>query len=299
MDQVSPREETGLADERHDQLRRLCRRSNLRSALTLGCDWGLVVVAAGVSIQFPSIWVYLLSVLVISRQMNAISELHHHAMHGNLFPSRRLNYALEFLYSLPLFTRVEADRADHLEHHRTYSVANNDHLDWGRGYGLNLARRGERWYMLWFLLVRPFCGLLQFDALKSLVVNPHWRDKSFRRAMLIFWGVVLAAFGAAGRLDLLFWYWLVPYFSFFQVFFFWDDMLGHYNCPQTGTREMRGLTFLLFTAHGTTHHNIHHLYPTIPWFQMPRATRIFVDQKEVDVAYGFWDGIKQMVEPQQ
>ena len=283
--------------EHRDLLRQLCRRNNLRTALTLGIDWAVIIAAVLVSLRFPLTWVYLLSVLVISRQMNAISELHHHAIHGNLFRSRWLNDAFEFLYSLPLFTRVSADRADHMEHHQTYSVANNDHLVWGRGYGLNPLLQGSRPYMLWFLLIRPFCGVLQFEALKGIFVNPNWRDRSYRRTMLAFWGLVIAAFALAGRLDLLFWYWLVPYFTLFQVFFFWDDMMGHYNCPRTGTREMRGPAFLLITGHGTTYHNVHHLYPTIPWFHMPRATRVFVNPEEVDVAYGFWNGIRQMQEP--
>ena len=277
-------------------LRQLCRRSHLRTALALAADWAVIVAAVWLSLRFPAAWVYLLSVLVISRQMNVLSELHHHALHGNLFRSRRLNSTFEFLYSLPLFVCLSADRAEHLEHHRTYSVANNDHLEWGRGYGLAPLRERSPAYMLWFLLLRPFCGVLQYDALKGLVLSPFWRDRSCRRAMLIFWGLVMAGFTLAGRPGLLFWYWLVPYFTFFQVFYFWDDMMGHFNCPQTGTREMRGLAFLLFTGHGTTHHNIHHLCPAIPWYNMPRATRIFINPAEVDVARGFWSGIRQMQE---
>lgn len=283
--------------EHRDLLRQLSRRSAARTALTLVVDWAIIVAAVSVSLRFPATWVYLLCVLVISRQMNVLSELHHHAMHRNLFQSRRLNHVFEFLYSLPLFTRVSADRAYHLQHHQTYSVANDDHLEWGRGYGLDPARQGNRGYMFWFLLLRPFCGVLQFAELKSLVLSPNWRDRSYRRTMLVFWGLVLAGFALAGHLDLVFWYWLVPYFTFYQVFFFWDDMMGHYNCPQTGSREMRGLVFSLFTGHGTTHHNIHHLYPAIPWYNMARATRIFVNPQQVDVAHGFWNGIRQMQEP--
>ena len=52
-------------------------------------------------------------------------------------------------------------------------------------------------------------------------------------------------------LDLLLWHWIVPRLTAFPVLFFWDDMLGHYNCPQTGTREMRGLWFRIFSTHGT------------------------------------------------
>ncbi len=285
------------AIEHRDLLRQMYRRSHWRTALTLTIDWGIIVAAVAISLHFESTWVYLLSVLVIARQMNAISELHHHAMHGNLFRRWWPHHAFEFLYSLPLFTRVSADRAEHLQHHQTYSVATNDHLVWGRGYGLDPAHQRSRLYMLWFLLIRPFCGLLQFAALKSILVNPNWRDRSYRRTLLTFWGLVIAGFALAGRPELLFWYWLVPYFTVFQVFFFWDDMMGHYNCPQTGTREMRGLAFLLITGHGTTHHNVHHLYPAIPWFRMARATQIFVSPQEVDIAHGFWDGIRQMQAP--
>jgi fatty acid desaturase len=274
----------------------LSRRSDLRSVLTLCCDWGLVVAAAWVSLRVPGPVVYCFSVLVISRQMNAISELHHHAIHQNLFRARRLNAALDFFYSLPLFTRATADRDSHLHHHSTYSVANGTHLYWGHGYGLDLGRRGDRRYMIWFLLLRPFAGPLQFAAMKNLFADPNWHDGSFRRAMLIFWSIVVAGFAARGRLDILCWYWLVPFFSFFQVFYFWDDMLGHYNCPRTGTRDMRGLSFLLITGHGTTYHNIHHLCPAIPWFNMQRASRSLIDEKDVDVARGFFDGIKQMLE---
>lgn len=284
-----------LAPDARQRLRQLARRSDLRSVLTLGCDWGLIVLAAWLSLRVPSTAVYGLSVLAIARQMNALSELHHHAMHQNLFRARRLNEALDFLYSLPLFTRVAADRASHLHHHQTYSVADGTHLYWGHGYGLDLDRRGDRRYMLWFLLLRPFVGPLQIAAVRNLVLDPGWRERSFRSTMALFWGAVVVGFAAAGRLDILFWYWLVPYFTVYQVFYFWDDMMGHYNCPRTGTRDMRGPSFLLITGHGTTHHNIHHLYPSIPWFNVRQATQRLANEGEFDVAQGFLDGVRQML----
>jgi fatty acid desaturase len=63
-------------------------------------------------------------------------------------------------------------------------------------------------------------------------------------------------------------------------------MLGHYNCPRTGTREMRGLWFRIFSTHGTDFHNIHHLYPAIPWFNMEKATKLAIDETQVDLAPG-------------
>jgi fatty acid desaturase len=278
--------------------RRLAHRSDLHAALTLCCDWGLVIAAVWVSLRIPGPVIYFVSVLVISRQMNVLAELHHHALHWNLFRTRRLNDALDFLYSRPLLMSAAADRASHMDHHQAFAVANDLYFYWGEGYGLDVNRRDDRRYMVWFLLLRPFVGVLQYGALRYHIADPGWRDRSFRRAMLVFWGLVLAAFTAAGRLDIVLWYWLVPNLTFYQVFYFWDDMMGHYNCPRTGTREMRGLSFLLITGHGTTYHNIHHLYPAIPWFNMRRATKCLLDESDVDVAHGFLDGVRQMLDLQ-
>ena len=293
---LAPRPEVALTPCPREELRALVSRSGLAASLTIAVDWGFVAAAVWMSLSFPSPWVYFASVVVISRQMNALYELHHHAIHANLFRRKKLNEALEFLYSLPLFLRVADDRESHMEHHSTFSVETRDYATWGTGYGLDPARRGNRRYMIWFLLVRPFLGPVQLDALTGIVRSKSWRDSGYRRAVLGFWAVVGGALTAAGHVELLFWYWVIPYFTVYPVLFFWDDMMAHYNCPKTGTREMRGVYFALMSTHGTNYHNIHHAYPAIPWFRMRRASGMCVNERAVDAAHGFVDGMQQMIE---
>jgi fatty acid desaturase len=281
------------SSEERAVLRTLARRSDVRAFLTIAADWGVVVLAAAVCEAFFQPWCYALAVIVIARQMNALFELHHHAIHANLFTRKAWNSRLQLFYSLPLATTVAADRDDHMDHHRSYTE--KDSQTWGTGYGLDLARRHHRRYMIWFLWIRPFLGPLQLSDLKETLISKRWRDPAFRNPVAAFWICIVAVFLALGRIDLLLWYWIVPRFTVFPILFFWDDMLGHYNSPLTGTREMRGLWFRLFGAHGTSFHNIHHLYPAIPWFNMERATRLALDESEVDVAHGFMDGMRQLV----
>jgi fatty acid desaturase len=283
-----------LSGEDKRALRGMMRRSTARAFLAIVGDWGVIFLAAALCEAFPSPWTYTLAVVVIARQMNALFELHHHAMHNNLFPQKPWNRRLQAFYSLPLWTTVESDLADHLAHHRTFNTAEKDYLTWGTGYGLDPARRHDRRYMTWFLWLRPFLGPLQLSDLKEFLTAERWRDPAWRRPVLLFWAGAVAALAAAGRLDLLVWYWLVPRLTLFPVLFFWDDMLGHYNCPRTGTREMRGLWFRLFSAHGTNFHNVHHLYPAVPWFNIEKATRLVVDETGVDIARGFVDGMRQL-----
>ncbi len=284
-----------LTPEDRATLRSLARRSDARAFLTLAADWGVVVLAAGLSETLFHPWLIPLAVIVIARQMNALFELHHHAIHANLFTRKGWNSKLQFFYSLPLATTIAADRDDHMDHHRTFNTVEKDYLTWGTGYGLDPARRHDRRYMTWFLWLRPFLGPLQLGDLKETLTSKRWRDPAYRNPVAAFWILVITVFAVVGRLDLLLWYWLVPRFTVFPILFFWDDMMGHYNCPRTGTREMRGLWFRLFGAHGTSFHNIHHLYPAIPWFSMETATRLAIDEAEVDVAHGFVDGMRQLV----
>jgi len=281
-----------LTAEDRAAIRRLSRRSNARAFLTIALDWGVIVLAAMLAELSASPWIYALAVIAIARQMNALFELHHHAIHANLFTRKAWNRTLEPLYSLPLWVTVDSDRDDHMEHHRTFTI--EDSRTWGTGYGFDPARRHDRRYMLWFLVVRPFLGFLQAADLREILTSQRWRDAGYRYRVLAFWVCIVGALAAAGRLDLLLWYWLVPRFTVSPILFFWDDMMGHYNSPRTGTREMRGVWFRLFCAHGTNFHNVHHLFPAVPWFRMKEATSVAVNEAEVDMARGFVDGMRQL-----
>jgi fatty acid desaturase len=284
-----------LNGEERAALRRMARRSTARAFLAIGLDWGAIFLTLAVCETFTSPWIYLLGIIVISRQMNALFEIHHHAMHNNLFPRKPWNRSLQMLYSLPLWTTIDSDFSDHMEHHRTFNTVEKDFQTWGTGYGLDPAKRHDRRYMTWFLWIRPFVGPLQAADLRELLTSKRWLDPAYRKPVVLFWACILAALLAAGRLDLLLWYWIVPRFTVFPILFFWDDMLGHYNCPRTGTREMRGWWFRIFSTHGTNFHNIHHLCPAIPWFNMEKATELAIDESQVDLARGLMDGMRQLI----
>jgi len=271
-----------------DDLRRLSRRSALRAWVAITTDWAIIVAAAAACERFRIPGLYVLAIIVIARQMNALFELHHHAMHGNLFRSAAANTRLQMFYSLPIGATVASDRDDHMEHHRMFNKFEKDYETWGTGYGFEPVRRHDRRYMSWFICIRPFAGPLQLAEIVDTFRRWRWPVGAF-------WLAVAALFLAAGHVDFLFWYWLVPRYTVYPILFFWDDMMGHYNCPRTGTREMRGVWFRLFATHGTNFHNVHHLRPAIPWFNMERATRLAVDEGGVDVAHGFFDGIRQLV----
>ena len=282
-----------LTGDQRAELRAMVARKPWRALAGIAGDWAILLATVAACESFRSPWLYAVGVLVIARQMNALSELHHHAMHGNLFPEKRWNRRLQFLYSLPLGTTLEADFADHMEHHRSYNTVEDDSQSWGSGYGLDPARRGDRGYMAYFLWIRPFLGILQLAELRELL-SPKRLVSRTLWPVLVFWVLAIGAFAVTHHLGLLFGYWIVPRLTLYPVLFFWEDMLGHSNCPRTGTRDFRGLWFRLVSPHGTAFHNVHHLCPTLPWFHMEAGTRLLVDESRIDVARGFLDGMRQL-----
>src|SRR3954467_1641638 len=183
-----------LTSDDRATLRRLARRSDARAFLTIATDWGVVFLAAALSERFFHPWLLPLAVIVIARQMNALFELHHHAIHANLFTRKSWNSRLQLFYSLPLTTTIGADRDDHMDHHRTYNTVEKDYLTWGTGYGLDPARRHDRRYMVWFLWIRPFLGSLQFSDLKEILTSKRWRDPAYRNPVAALWLCAVAVF---------------------------------------------------------------------------------------------------------
>src|SRR5688500_3907870 len=108
-----------------------------------------------------------------------------------------------------------------MEHHRTFNTEEKDFQTWGTGYGLDPAKPHDRRYMIWFLWIRPFVGPLQAADLRDLLISKRWLDPAYRKPVILFWACILAALLAAGRPDLLLWYWIVPRFTIFPILFFW------------------------------------------------------------------------------
>ncbi len=121
----------------------LARRNHARALAAIVFDWAVIVAAAAVSERVRLPGIYLVALVIIARQMNALFELHHHAIHCNLFRRKAWNTRLQFFYSLPLGFTVGAERDDHMEHHRTFNTVEKDYQSWGSGNGLNTGPRGD------------------------------------------------------------------------------------------------------------------------------------------------------------
>ena len=92
-------------------------------------NWLIIAGAIWLCLQFPSVWLYILTVIVVGARMHALAILMHDATHFRFLHSKKWNDILTNIITMyPIFTSIEKYRANHLAHHSYLNT--DDDPDW-------------------------------------------------------------------------------------------------------------------------------------------------------------------------
>ena len=283
-------------------VKELSRISTLRAVYHLAEVWGVIGLAVWLSgwVLPPSTGirgggVYIGAVVVIAARQHALMVLVHEAIHKRISRMGWINDALtRAVAAFPIFISLSKWRFIHLYHHQyTHTKDDPDRAIYAR-YPLGSGP-------FWRLLARDMCGLNVISTLKYFIDLP-FVTRDFNRKFLgeeragryrqiadmgrfsIFWAAVLSAgfvvWGwAFGQYLVL--YWLVPYCTVTQVFFRIRGAIEHGNVPdpenayqQTRTYFMPAVLRFFFAPKQVHYHLEHHLYPSVPFYHLPRLHRV-------------------------
>ncbi len=245
-----------------------------------------------------SVTMYLAAVVVISSRQHALMVLTHEGIHKRLSKTLWVNDMIaRFLVGFPVFISLSKWRFIHLYHHQhTHTSADPDRAIYAR-YPLDRHKFRR-------LLLRDMCGLNVFSTLKYFIDMPlataefnrrflgqerarQYQQTADMRAFAFFWigvlgGIVfLSGFSGVWLLVL---YWLVPYCTLTQVFFRIRGAIEHGNVPdpthayrQTRTYFLTPLLAFFFAPKQVNYHLEHHLYPSVPFYNLPRLHAVLRD----------------------
>jgi fatty acid desaturase len=260
--------------------------------------WGVIalvlygsIVLCPVTLGVTGVIIYLVAVAVVASRQHALMVLTHEGIHKRLSRTSGLNDGLaRYVAAFPVFISLAKWRFIHLYHHQFTQTANDpDRAIYAR-YPL-----GSRKFFR--LLLRDVCGMNVLTTLKYFIdlplVTPEFNRRFLgdsravqyqqiadMRAFAVFWLVVLTGgliFGGSRFVFLFGLYWLVPYCTFTQVFFRIRGAIEHGNVPdpqnpyrQTRTYFLHPAVGFFFAPKGVNYHLEHHLYPSVPFFHLPR-----------------------------
>ncbi len=290
-------------------LKPLFKMQPWRHAASMLMDWVLIFGAIFIYLQFPSPWMYFFSVLVIGARMHALAILMHDATHYRFLKNRALNDLFSNLFIMyPIFSSIETYRKNHLAHHQNLNTEEDP--DWVAKIG-NRAFTFPKSRLAFFMTICSYLILYQglMDSiwfLKRFGGNEQ-RIGSKTKAKLVKWTFYLVLFGAITWFGIWKYYllfWIIPYLSTFFMFQYIRSVAEHfgglaYDDLLTSTRTVKPALVERFfiSPHHVGYHLEHHLFPGVPFYNLPKLHRLLCKQVEfVEKAHltkGYTTGLMQ------
>ena len=241
---------------------------------------GLVIAAAIAVSQWASNpLVYILAVIVIGGRQHAFGALMHEFAHYRFIDNKALSdWACDLFVSWPILASVDAYRRNHLAHHR-YTNTDQD-PDWVVKVGTRKFTFPQEWQYAVLNLVGylAFIGSA-FDMIQAIgrLRALDQSTRAYKLKRLAYYLAFAVVFTITGTWVPFLLYWVVPFMTVFFFALYVRSVAEHFAAMNyaeelQSTRTVLPYVWenLVFSPHGVNYHLEHHLYPSVPFYNLPR-----------------------------
>jgi fatty acid desaturase len=263
------------------------RRARIRELHRLRPEWNLVLLlypalwlaAAAVALLTPSWPIWLACQVAIGVSVHALATLMHEGIHGTLFRRRRLDRWAGFVLGVPALFSFTAYKVAHLAHHH-HTRTPRDPDDFFNVSSNRLVR--SLVFYAW-LAAGMFAYLLHVPLGALGLASRRERRAILTEYALMAGGIATAFLAGArlGRPDLLLHVWLasLPLAVVFGNVRSWaEHALTRPGHPLTHTRTVTSNRLVSFLMCNLNYHLEHHLFPGVPWYNLPRLHALLADE---------------------
>lgn len=251
-----------------------------------------------------SVWVSLLTIIVVASRQNVFALLVHEQAHCLGFKPKFGDLFVNLFVAYPLLLLTVQDYAKvHLSHHKYFFTERDpDHL----------RKSGPEWTIpmrpaqLAKLLLRDVLGLNVLKLVRGKRAAPGQASEFSRKThplwRLGFLGGLVLLLSLTGTWHLFLLYWLLPLLTVFQLIVRWGALAEHkYNLPGASVAESTPvivpswLDRLLLPNLNFSLHVYHHYFPAVSAGNLPRLHQMYCDAGLVahkSLFYGYTDYLR-------
>ena len=262
------------------------KREAIRELHRINPYWNLVgvlfvllwILTATAMLIADSWWVYIPGYIVIGLLIHGMANFMHEGIHGTLFRLKRWDRWYGFLMGAPAMFPLTAYGINHLLHHK-YNRTERDPDEF-----TNVTKNRKLlsvFFYAWIVLgMAMYSFHFPYVALKH--ATPAERRRIFveRGILLLILGSVLGAAWWFGYLGAVAHVWLIP----LAVAAFLGNVRGWAEHTLTvpgnlltETRTVTSNRLFSFLNINLNYHLEHHLFPGVPWYNLPKVHRILRD----------------------
>lgn len=269
------------------EIKELSAKSDVKGIFAIARDWLLIGLSISLAETLDNPVATLIAIWIIGSQQYALGEvLVHEASHANLFKTRNLHWRLQPIFAWPFLKTVDGYRKWHLPHHTQFGTENDPIVPRYEELRKNFTR--AKAFQIWF--IEPLFGRASWRYVSEDIFD---EELKVLLPGLVMNGAALAVSIFFGFLYEFLIYWILPYLWAFVAFYHWQEIEDHFACDGTGRNSVGKIRGFLF--HNSGHHETHHQFPSIPFFNLPSA-QYMADPTRTCVSSGFWDSYRQILE---
>lgn len=263
---------------------------------------GLMVLGTWVAWKSYDPWVLVPVYIALGYLWMSMVTFMHDALHHTLFRSKAANWAFGILCMLPIFATFVGFREDHIEHHRhNRSPKDPD--------AFTMGKRGVADFVLFYAyaLIGGVLSFIHFNFIYPFQkFGPKlWAIQLFEIALkATVYTLVLSWAASIGMLGKALEVWLYPVLvlSLLNSMRF---IAEHYGAPwdqgqMAGTRTVTSNPVHSFFWNNINWHIGHHVYPTVPWYNLQKLHKLLEPQIKasgapVDKSYlaVYWEALRR------
>jgi fatty acid desaturase len=273
----------------------LTRRSAWRASAAVLHDFAVIAIAIAIALYFwPNPLVVLLAVIVVGTRQHALFVIAHDAAHYLLYERRSLNDAVGRACATVQGLSMCTYRVIHrLHHNNLYGELDPDtalHGGYprGRGYLIRKLLKDLSGLTAWKTYAYFLGGAPALNTATKVAMRPlddtssklREEARRDRNVVIAFHIVLLVVFAWSGYLVQYLVLWVLPLVTVVQAILRLRAIAEHgattdFSSPLTAARTNTGpawLAWLIF-PHQVNFHIEHHLYASVPHYNLPRLHR--------------------------
>ncbi len=273
------------------RVREISHLHPLRANLPWVGDWVIIFGLVIGAVQMQSWFFDVLAIFLIATRQHALLVIVHEGAHFRLSHHRLLNDIFANLFcAYPIFFCTNSYRPHHMLHHRHLNTDQDP--DWARKIqrpewqfpqsgGKVLRSLLKVVTTSWWHLIKLFVQLSGLHR-KSTWSDPQ--NRQWALVKVVSYGSLILALSFADGWSLFLKFWILPYVVVFPVIERLRSISEHFAVRYEGElSESRNVLCgpveaFLFGPHNVRYHLNHHLFPTVPQYNLPVLQKILEDE---------------------
>ncbi len=263
-----------------EEISQYTKLSPFKSTVALAWQWLQIASLVALALVSGQWWVWLVAIVLIAGRQHALGVLGHDASHYRLSKDRKLNDFLGDVFCwLPVFFCHSRYAYEHIQHHKFVNTERDPYLqdfttfaiwDWPK----SPRQAAVAWLrMLFGLEARAF--LAAGKRMSVLGKTPALTRTEKVRAGIFYGGAAVALTLTDAWLPFLL-LWVLPLVTISAMFVHWRTVAEHLGLSGpddvSATRHVNANFFerLTFAPLAVNYHLDHHLFPGVPFYNLPR-----------------------------